>query len=123
VSPDFAPRRFIDEEISVHFDHPPARKKVPGPPDTFVWRGKTYRTVEVVSRWSEYERKGRAAKNMAPAHARVAARRGSWGVGRFYFRIRTEAGQVFDVYYDRAPEGAGDRSGHWFLYREMQATN
>jgi Family of unknown function (DUF6504) len=123
VSSDFASRRFIDEEISVHFDRPPVRKKVPGPPDAFDWRGQTYRTVEVLSRWSEYERKGRAAKNMAPAHARVAQRRGSWGVGRLYFRMRTATGQVFDVYYDRAPEGAGDRSGHWFLYREMEAAN
>jgi hypothetical protein len=123
VSSDFAPRRFIDEEISVHFDRPPARTKVPGPPDAFVWREATYRTVEVLSRWSEYERKGRAARNMAPAHARVAQHRGSWGVGRFYFRLRTENGQVFDIYYDRAPEDAGDRAGHWFLFREMEAVN
>ena len=120
MSADLTPRRFIDEEITVHFDRPPVRRKVPDPPDAFVWRGQTYRAVEVLSRWTEYERKGRAARNMAPAHLLSAARRGSWGVGRFYFRIRTDGGNVFDLYYDRAPEGAGDRAGHWYLYREME---
>ena len=103
----------------MEFDVLPARKKAPGPPSAFVWRGTTFRVIEVISRWSEYERKGRMARNMAPAHARIAQQRGSWGVGRFYFRVRVQSGETFDVYYDRAPEGAGDRSGHWFLYREI----
>jgi hypothetical protein len=58
---------------------------------------------------------------MAPAHAATAARRGSWGVGRFYFRVRTDREEVFDLYYDREPESAGDRAGHWFLWREVRA--
>jgi hypothetical protein len=40
-------------------------------------------------------------------------------VGRFYFRVRSETGQVFDLYYDRAIKDADDRLGHWFLYREV----
>jgi hypothetical protein len=60
-------------------------------------------------------------KNMQPAHAQAAARRGSWGVGRFHFRVRTQDSRFFDLYYDRAPEDAGDRAGHWVLFREMQA--
>jgi len=59
------------------------------------------------------------ARNMQPAHAAVAAERGSLGVGRFYFRVRVDTGQVFDLYYDRAIKDVDDRLGHWFLYREL----
>lgn len=62
------------------------------------------------------------AVNMRPEHAAVASRRGSWGVGRFYYRVRTDTGRVFDLYYDRAPKSADDRKGAWFLYREMSVT-
>ena len=61
------------------------------------------------------------ARNMQPQHAAVASGRGSWGVGRDYFRVRVESGQVFDIYYDRAPKGAEARKGAWFLYREVSA--
>ena len=66
-------------------------------------------------------RKGRFARNMSPTHSRAAAKRGSWGVGRFYFRVEVADRRVFDLYYDRAPDDASDRLGHWFLLREMQA--
>jgi len=59
---------------------------------------------------------------MRPEHAATAVRRGSWGVGRDYHRVCTDSGQVFDLYYDRAPRKAGDRKGAWFLYREMSVT-
>jgi hypothetical protein len=75
--------------------------------------------VEVLSTWARYERRGRMQANMQPAHLETAARRGSWGVGRFYFRVLTDRGAVFDLYYDREPETAGDRAGHWFLWREL----
>lgn len=45
---------------------------------------------------------------------------GSWGVGRDTYRVRTEDGRVFDLYYDRSPTHAGDRTGEWFLYRGMR---
>jgi hypothetical protein len=59
------------------------------------------------------------ALNMRPSHAATAKRRGSWGVGRFYLRVRTESGRVFDLYYDRAPKSIDDRKGVWILYWEM----
>lgn len=117
---DPEPIRFIDEEIEVVFDRPPALSKKPGAPAGFVWAGQAFRVGEVISTWFDYSRRGRMAKNMQPAHLRDAARRGSWGVGHFYFRVRTDCGRVFDLYYDRAPEEAGDRTGHWILFREMQ---
>ncbi|NIN66282.1 MAG: hypothetical protein GTO63_16635 [Anaerolineae bacterium] len=57
---------------------------------------------------------------MQPEHLRSVRRFGSWGVGRFYFRVRVEDGRVFDLYYDRAPKDAADRQGHWYLWRELK---
>jgi NADH:ubiquinone oxidoreductase subunit len=57
---------------------------------------------------------------MRPEHAAVAAGRGSLGVGRFFFRVRVQSGQVFDIYYDRAIKSADDRKGHWVIYRELE---
>ena len=113
------PLRFIGEEIQVEFDRPPVHDKKPDYPDRFVWKGETHQITERLSEWKEFGRSGRMSRNMRPEHAAVAMRRGSWGVGRFYFRIRTDTGQVFDLYYDRAPKNADDRKGTWFLYREM----
>ena len=79
-----------------------------------------YQVTEKLAEWFDYTRRGRMARNMQPAHAAVAAGRGSLGVGRFYYRVQVDSGQVFDIYYDRAPKDAGDRLGHWFLYREMR---
>ena len=116
---DSKPLRFIGEPVQVEFEEPPVLEKKPGCRDAFIWRGKTYRIVETLSEWHDYARRGRMASNMSPAHAAVASRRGSWGVGRDFFRARTDTGQVFDLYYDRAPKKVDDRKGAWFLYREM----
>jgi len=67
-------------------------------------------------------------KERGSFRARAAERQGTWGVGRDYFRVRTDTGQTFELYYDRAPKagprlplsGAGEgRKGGWFLYREL----
>jgi hypothetical protein len=113
------PIHFIDEQIEVGFNESPAMEKKPGCPDRFVWNGQSYTIVEMLEEWSDFTRRGKYARNMAPGHAATASRRGSWGVGRFYFRVRVEGGRAFDLYYDRAPKDAGDRKGHWFLYREL----
>ena len=49
-----------------------------------------------------------------------AASRGSWGVGRLFFRVRVEDGRLFELYYDRAPKDAADRLGCWFLRCELE---
>ena len=110
---------FIGEEIEIHFDEPPFRQKTPPCPDGFTWQERSYRVIEKMSEWHDFTRRGRMARNMRPAHAAVAAERGSLGVGHFYFRVRTDSGQVFDLYYDREIKDVDDRLGHWFLYREL----
>jgi hypothetical protein len=110
---------FIDEPITVEFDVPLVREKSPTCPDRFTWQGETYRVGEMLAEWSDFTRRGKMARNMRPSHAAAAAGRGSLGVGRFFFRVRTQAGQIFDLYYDRAPKDALRRKGEWFLYREL----
>jgi len=114
--------RFIAKQVEVQFDEPPGLEKKPGCPDRFVWKEETYQVTEKIAEWQDYSRRGRMAHNMRAEHAAVAAGRGSWGVGRFYFRVRTLRGRVFDLYYDRAPKNADERKGAWFLYREMCET-
>lgn len=112
---------FLDIPIQVHFASQPARQKTPPCPDGFVWEGREYRVVEMLSEWKDFTRRGRMARNMRPAHAETAANHGSLGVGRFYFRVRVDTDQVFDIYYDREIKNVDDRLGHWFLYRELAA--
>ena len=117
--PDYTPLHFIDEPIDVIFDTPPVREKAPPCPDAFVWHEKTYRVLETIEEWHDYDRKGRMATNMRPAHIEAAASRGSWGVGRFFFRVRVDSGQIFEVYYDRAPKGQKQKKGAWFIKAEL----
>jgi hypothetical protein len=118
---DLKALRFIAEPVEVHFNRPPTLEKKPGCPDAFTWRETRYIVVEKLAEWHDYRRKGRMAINMRPDHAEAAARRGSWGVGRDFFRVRVESGRVFDLYYDRAPQDVDRRKGGWFLFRELEA--
>jgi hypothetical protein len=114
------PIHFYDELIQPIFDTPPVREKTPDCPNGFIWNGATYRVSEMLSTWSDFARRGKMAKNMRPAHAAVASGRGSLNVGRFYFRVRVETGQIFDIYYDRAMKNIDERKGQWFIYRELE---
>jgi len=119
---EYQPVRFIGESIDVTFDTQPILEKKPGCPDTFSWRGESFRIMEIISEWVDYKRSGRMARNMQPLHAAVAERRGSWGVGEFYFRVRTDGERIFDIYYDRSPKDVNHRKGEWFLYRELSGS-
>ncbi|MCO6451632.1 MAG: hypothetical protein J5I90_12670 [Caldilineales bacterium] len=116
---DYISLHFIGESITVQFDHPPVLGKKQGCPDAFNWQDDDFRIVALLSEWHDYGRRGRMASNMRPEHAATAAQRGSWGVGRDYYRVRVQTGRIFDIYYDRAPRNTGDRLGGWFLFQEM----
>ncbi len=117
--------RFIAEPIEAHFDRPPALEKKPGCPAAFTWRGEMYRIVEKLREWHDYKLRGKSetfyVKERGSFRAKAAERHGSWGTGRDYYRVRVESGQVFDIYYDRAPQGPQGRKGAWFLYRQVAA--
>ncbi|MEN6408234.1 MAG: DUF6504 family protein [Anaerolineaceae bacterium] len=115
----FKPLHYIGEPIEVIFNQPPALEKKPDCPDGFAWGGESFRVTELLEAWVDQTRRGRMARNMAPQHAAVAEHRGSWGVGRYYFRVRTERDRYFELYYDRAPRDVDHRKGDWVLVYEM----
>ena len=109
---------FIDEPIEAVFNEPPLFLKAPPCPNAFIWRGELYPVLEILETWQDFKRRGKFTRNMRGEHLEAAARHGSWGVGRFHFRVRTPGDRIFQIYYDRAPVNAGDRAGHWLLYGE-----
>ena len=110
---------YIGDPITVEFDRPPLFSKRPNCPDRFTWNGATFAVEEVLGQNTNFTRRGRMALNMQPEHARRAAQRGSWGVGRYSFRVRVAGGRVFDLYYDRAPKDIDHPEGQWFLRAEI----
>lgn len=116
----YKPQHFINLPIEVHFEQAPLLEKKPGRPQAFTFQGKRYNVVELISEWHDYQRRGRMARNMQDKHAQTASLHGSWGVGQDYYRVRTDTGQIFDLYYDRAPKSVDERKGAWFLYRELE---
>ena len=117
--PELIPIHFYDDSIEVIFDVQPTREKTPDCPNGFIWNDQTYRVIEMLSSSSDFIRRGRAARNIRPAHAEVASTCGSLNVGRFHFRVKVDTGQIFDLYYDRAMKNVDERKGQWFLYREL----
>jgi hypothetical protein len=111
---------FFDELIQPVFDQEPFLEKKPHCPDGFVWRDQPYRVVTMLAEWVDHQRRGRMARNMRESHANRALVHGSWGVGRYFFRVLTDHNRVFDIYYDRTPTSADDRKGHWFVLGERQ---
>lgn len=117
------PIRFVNSPIEVSYGTPPLLEKKPGCPDGFIWREDEFRVAEILSEWHDYKRKGRMARNVSPEHASSAEKRGSWGVGQDYYRVLTEDGRYFDIYYDRAPKDIDHRKGDWFMYQELAPKN
>jgi len=116
---ELIPIHFYDQPIKPIFDTPPKLEKSPDCPNGFTWEDKTFRVIEMLSAWTDFRRRGRMAQNMRPEHAEVASTRGSLNVGRFYFRVKVDTGQIFDIYYDRAMKNVDERKGQWVIYREM----
>ena len=112
------PMQFIGEPIEVHFEKPPALEKAPTAPSSFTWGKKTYTIVSILAEWKDFERRGRMGRNMRPHNLRKAQLRGSWGVGRYYFRVAVISGEIFDIYYDRAPLSTSQRKGSWHIFRK-----
>ena len=111
--------RFIGERIIVEFDELPTFSKKPHCPNRLIWDEETMAIVSLLAEWRDYERRGRMAQNMRPEHAARAAKKGSWGVGRYFFRVQVANSRIFDIYYDRSPKGSDQRAGNWYIYQEL----
>ena len=110
---------YIGEIITVGFDIPLLSTKKPDCPDDFSWRDKIFSITEILSEWQDFTRKGKYSRNMKDAHLKRASIKGSLGVGRFYFRVRTDESRVFDIYYDRSIKNTLKTGGFWVLFQEI----
>jgi hypothetical protein len=119
IKPDESNAHFIDTTITVMYQVEPLLEKKPRCPDAFEWDGQIFSIREQIMEWVDYTRRGRMARNMSDAHSKAASGKGSWGVGRFFFRVLTINNRCFDIYYDRAPKGLASRKGQWFIFREF----
>ncbi|HWS23668.1 MAG TPA: DUF6504 family protein [Anaerolineales bacterium] len=113
---------FIDEPIEVFFETVPLREKKPPCPAAFEWGGVRYQIISSEQEWVDFNRKGRFARNMSDAHLATSAKKGSLGVGRFYFQVATSAGERFVIYYDRAPTKQ-EPKGSWVLLKRIDWEN
>jgi len=110
---------FLCEPIEVAHTRAPHWEKRPGCPARFAWREEWHTIDGTLHEWHDYRRRGKMARNMRPEHAATAERRGSWGVGRDHYIVRTTRGRLFELCYDRAPRGTQDRKGSWHLIQEF----
>lgn len=110
--------KFISAEIEVVFKVEPLLKKRTGPPDAFAWEGQQFPIVAVLAEWHDYDKR-RERDTTRRSQTQLTRKHGSWGLGRDFYRVRTENGRVFDLYYDRSPKGADD-IGRWVLYKELE---
>jgi hypothetical protein len=113
---------FFSDEIQVRFEREPTLEKKPGVPSAFIWRGREYVIVELIREWHDYRTRGKSKalykRERGSYWVKKSQRQGSWGVGRDYYRVGTDSGEVFDIYYDRAPKGRVAK-GQWILYRRL----
>lgn len=110
---------YIGERISVRFEKPLLFTKKPKCPVEFTWCEKIFNITETLSEWQDFTRKGKNSRNMKDAHLERANTKGSLGVGRFYFRVRTNESRVFDIYYDRSIKNTLEKAGYWALFQEL----
>ena len=113
-------KRFISEPITVSFINEPQFIKKPPCPDGFTWKNEVLSIKSCLAEWKDFSRQDRMAKNMQPQHVEIASKKGSWGVGKFYFDVQVQDGRLFRIYYDRAPKDALDRRGQWMLLAELK---
>jgi hypothetical protein len=108
-------KHFICEEIDAVFDKEFFLEKNPPCPNSIIWREKVIGINDLLSSWNDFIRKGKQTKNMRETHLERAGIKGSWGVGRQYFKVKDELGREIVLYYDRAPKNVSDKKGRWVL--------
>ncbi|NSW51881.1 MAG: hypothetical protein HPY85_05210 [Anaerolineae bacterium] len=111
---ELVPIQFINESVEVVFVVPPVYGKTPTPPQSFIWQAKQWEIKQVMLEWKDYDRRGKSSHNMRPSNLLKAASRGSYGVGRFYYRVMTVDDRIFQLYFDRSVP----REQAWVLYAE-----
>src|SRR3990170_3088158 len=101
--------REIDVEVSGEGESPvEGEPSAGGEPKAFTLRGHRHAVVEVVSTWHEESFGG-------------GYRRDAWlGHQRVFYRVRTETGELFDIYFDVGERQRRGR-GRWVMHRRLAA--
>ena len=93
------PPKFIGQKINVTTDG--AIKE----PQSFTWENRDYEVAEILLAWMDWgfpqgstQRDWRSRRH------------------RNYYRVRTDSGQIFEIYHDRGPTGGG---GAWYLFQQL----
>jgi len=111
--------RYIGKEIIPGYTNGILFPKAPVCPDYFLYAQQVFMIKHVLSEWRDYQRKGDKVHNMRESHLQRAHLKGSWGTEKFYFRVETECGHTFEIYYDRTPSSSQNKLGHWVLLKEI----
>ena len=95
--------QFISREIQV---------KVTGEvktPVSFFLDGQEYQIVEIVAAWADH------------GFGRFASGKHKWWQRhhRNYYQVKTEQGEVFEIYYDRGVNLAHPNLKKWYAYRRL----
>jgi hypothetical protein len=94
--------RFISEPIQVEATGTIRQ------PQSFTWRGEQYRITEIILAWMDWGfPSGSSQKDWRSRRHRN------------YFRVRTESGEVFELYNERAAAGP---TNAWYLYQQLDST-
>ena len=110
---------YIGEKITPGFSKEVSTPKNPPCPDFFIWANGTYFIDQILMEWRDLSRKGDRSRNMRTEHLSRAEKVGSWGVGKFHFKVHTTNGRIFEIYYDRTPVNNLDKLGVWVLLCEF----
>jgi hypothetical protein len=95
------PTRLMDREIEVE-----AAEDAPRQPAAFKVGGRRYVVAEVLSTWDDE----------SPGSARDWRQR----LHRTFYRLRTEEGELFDIYFDWSESHRRHRD-RWVLHRRLSA--
>ena len=95
---------FIGEEVEVEMAGDPVLE-----PALIRWAGREYRVAEMLTRWFDY--------GFGP----VLSAQPKWWQRRHrnYYRVRTEDGYVFELYFDRGANRKHPERRKWILVKSV----
>ena len=95
---------FIGEQIEVQMVGEPVKVPV-----SFRWYGSDYHIAEVLASWADF------------GYGQTPPRRPHWWQRRHrnYYRVKTDTGETFEIYYDRGTRASHPERRKWYLFRRI----
>ncbi len=92
--------QMLADKITVEFDEEPMYIRKPPCPQRFTWRKQLFHIEYMVSEWR--------------TDGRVKSKLRFIGVARIHFKVKTDCGRLFEIYFDPR-----SRPGQWILSAEI----